>query len=200
MPEDQNQQAHPDGNEVRQGHGLSEPGGLPDAKELARPLGRWLGPVAIDGLTRLSGGASKQTWSFDAVGPGRHQDRVDLAAGSAWQAWRTRRARSGSGGHQLGAQRRPAGTGDAVLLIRSWPWHRRHGDAPCRWRDDCAPHLAGRPVLVSPAGTGQRSWAGSPRGCTRCPRRLRFRSPIRSPGYGSNWTRSGGRARCSSWP
>jgi aminoglycoside phosphotransferase (APT) family kinase protein len=41
---------------------------LPDGNELARPLHHWLGPVAIDGLTRLSGGASKETWSFDAIG------------------------------------------------------------------------------------------------------------------------------------
>jgi aminoglycoside phosphotransferase (APT) family kinase protein len=40
---------------------------LPDPGELARPLQHWLGPVSIEGLTRLSGGASKQTWSFDAV-------------------------------------------------------------------------------------------------------------------------------------
>ncbi|HXB48465.1 MAG TPA: phosphotransferase [Streptosporangiaceae bacterium] len=43
---------------------------LPDGNELARPLRHWLGPVTIEGLTRLSGGASKQTWSFDAVGAG----------------------------------------------------------------------------------------------------------------------------------
>ncbi|MGH3124219.1 MAG: hypothetical protein ACRDND_24815, partial [Streptosporangiaceae bacterium] len=28
-----------------------------------------LGPVTVDGLTRLSGGASRETWSFDAVSP-----------------------------------------------------------------------------------------------------------------------------------
>ncbi|MGH3406970.1 MAG: phosphotransferase family protein, partial [Streptosporangiaceae bacterium] len=28
-----------------------------------------LGPVTVDGLTRLSGGASRETWFFDAVGP-----------------------------------------------------------------------------------------------------------------------------------
>ncbi|HUA42619.1 MAG TPA: phosphotransferase family protein [Streptosporangiaceae bacterium] len=42
--------------------------GVPDRNELARPLGHWLGPVAVEGLARLSGGASKETWSFDAVG------------------------------------------------------------------------------------------------------------------------------------
>jgi aminoglycoside phosphotransferase (APT) family kinase protein len=35
---------------------------------LAPVLRPFLGPVAIEGLTRLSGGASKETWSFDAVG------------------------------------------------------------------------------------------------------------------------------------
>ena len=35
--------------------------------DLARLLSGWLGPVSIDGLTRLSGGASKETWSFDAI-------------------------------------------------------------------------------------------------------------------------------------
>jgi aminoglycoside phosphotransferase (APT) family kinase protein len=40
---------------------------LPDGNELARPLHRWLGPVTVEALTRLSGGASKETWSFDAV-------------------------------------------------------------------------------------------------------------------------------------
>ena len=40
---------------------------LPDPGELAGPLRHWLGPVSIEGVTRLSGGASKQTWSFDAV-------------------------------------------------------------------------------------------------------------------------------------
>jgi aminoglycoside phosphotransferase (APT) family kinase protein len=41
--------------------------GLPDGNELARPLHHWLGPVTVQALTRLSGGASKETWSFDAV-------------------------------------------------------------------------------------------------------------------------------------
>jgi aminoglycoside phosphotransferase (APT) family kinase protein len=50
------------------GNGAGAGSGLPDGTELARPLKHWLGPVAIEGLTRLSGGASKQTWSFDAVG------------------------------------------------------------------------------------------------------------------------------------
>ncbi len=40
---------------------------LPDGNELARPLRRLLGPVTIGDFARLSGGASKETWSFDAV-------------------------------------------------------------------------------------------------------------------------------------
>jgi len=40
-----------------------------DGNALARALVPWVGRGAsIDGLTLLSGGASKQTWSFDAVG------------------------------------------------------------------------------------------------------------------------------------
>jgi len=42
----------------------------PDRNALAGALGRWVGRgPAIEGLTLLSGGASKQTWSFDAVAP-----------------------------------------------------------------------------------------------------------------------------------
>jgi len=38
--------------------------------ELARALGRWAGRGAsIEDVTRLPGGASKETWSFDAVAP-----------------------------------------------------------------------------------------------------------------------------------
>ena len=42
--------------------------GLPDGNELAAALRHCLGPVTIEELTRLSGGASKETWSFDAAG------------------------------------------------------------------------------------------------------------------------------------
>jgi aminoglycoside phosphotransferase (APT) family kinase protein len=42
---------------------------LPDGNGLARALRPFAGPVSVEGLTRLSGGASKETWSFDAVGP-----------------------------------------------------------------------------------------------------------------------------------
>jgi aminoglycoside phosphotransferase (APT) family kinase protein len=41
---------------------------LPDRNEVARPLQHWLGPVTIEEFTRLSGGASKETWSFEAIG------------------------------------------------------------------------------------------------------------------------------------
>jgi len=41
-----------------------------DGNELARALAPWVGRGArIEALTLLSGGASKETWSFDAVGP-----------------------------------------------------------------------------------------------------------------------------------
>src|SRR5581483_3602035 len=37
-------------------------------RELAAALRDLLGAVTIENLTRLSGGASRETWSFDAVG------------------------------------------------------------------------------------------------------------------------------------
>jgi aminoglycoside phosphotransferase (APT) family kinase protein len=39
-----------------------------DERELAAALGGVLGPVTVEGLARMSGGASRETWSFDAVG------------------------------------------------------------------------------------------------------------------------------------
>jgi aminoglycoside phosphotransferase (APT) family kinase protein len=39
-----------------------------DPARLAGALRRRLGQVSIEGLTRLSGGASRETWAFDAVG------------------------------------------------------------------------------------------------------------------------------------
>jgi aminoglycoside phosphotransferase (APT) family kinase protein len=39
-------------------------------RALAAALHGVLGPVTVEGLTRLSGGASRETWSFDAVGSG----------------------------------------------------------------------------------------------------------------------------------
>jgi len=39
-----------------------------DARQLAAALRGTTGPVTIEGLTRLSGGASRETWAFDAVG------------------------------------------------------------------------------------------------------------------------------------
>jgi aminoglycoside phosphotransferase (APT) family kinase protein len=38
-----------------------------DGNRLARALRPVVGPVSVEGLTRLSGGASRETWSFDAV-------------------------------------------------------------------------------------------------------------------------------------
>jgi hypothetical protein len=40
-----------------------------DEAMLAGALHDRLGPVAIKGLTRLSGGASRETWAFDAIRP-----------------------------------------------------------------------------------------------------------------------------------
>src|SRR5262249_48290237 len=40
---------------------------LPDGNALASALRSLVGPVSIEGLPRLSGGASRQTWAFDAV-------------------------------------------------------------------------------------------------------------------------------------
>jgi len=61
MPKIPDQHRLPDGNAASVGSGL------PDGNELARPLHHWFGPVTVQALTRLSGGASKETWSFDAV-------------------------------------------------------------------------------------------------------------------------------------
>jgi len=49
---------------------------LIDERALAAALRGVLGTVTIEGLTRLSGGASRETWSFDAVGTGG--SRTDL--------------------------------------------------------------------------------------------------------------------------
>ena len=38
-----------------------------DEAMLADALNARLGPVAIKGMTRLSGGASRETWAFDAI-------------------------------------------------------------------------------------------------------------------------------------
>jgi len=39
-----------------------------DQNELGRALQPWTGPALIEGLTPMSGGASREIWSFDAVG------------------------------------------------------------------------------------------------------------------------------------
>jgi len=49
-------------------HAIPGQQSLPDGNELARALRPWVGSAHVEGLTRLSGGASKETWSFDAVG------------------------------------------------------------------------------------------------------------------------------------
>ena len=50
-----------------------------DAGQLAAALQDRLGPVTIEAVTRLTGGASRETWSFDAVGA----DGTRTAAGPA---------------------------------------------------------------------------------------------------------------------
>ena len=40
-----------------------------DGNGVASALAPLLGPVSVEGLTRLSGGASRETWAFDAVAP-----------------------------------------------------------------------------------------------------------------------------------
>lgn len=47
-----------------------------DERDLAAALRGILGPVTIAGLTRLSGGASRETWAFDAVSP--DESRTEL--------------------------------------------------------------------------------------------------------------------------
>lgn len=42
----------------------------PDAERLAHALARALGPVTVGGMRRLSGGASRETWTFDACDGG----------------------------------------------------------------------------------------------------------------------------------
>src|SRR5205085_6186586 len=41
----------------------------PDPVRLADAVARELGPGRVDGLRRFSGGASRETWSFDLVHP-----------------------------------------------------------------------------------------------------------------------------------
>jgi aminoglycoside phosphotransferase (APT) family kinase protein len=49
-----------------------------DERDLAAALRGVLGPVTIERLTRLSGGASRETWSFDAVADGGSRTRLVL--------------------------------------------------------------------------------------------------------------------------
>jgi aminoglycoside phosphotransferase (APT) family kinase protein len=49
-----------------------------DERHLAAALRDALGAVTIEGLTRLSGGASRETWSFDAVGAGGSRTELVL--------------------------------------------------------------------------------------------------------------------------
>jgi aminoglycoside phosphotransferase (APT) family kinase protein len=49
-----------------------------DERSLAASLRDVLGTVTVEGLTRLSGGASRETWSFDAVGAGGSRTELVL--------------------------------------------------------------------------------------------------------------------------
>jgi aminoglycoside phosphotransferase (APT) family kinase protein len=49
-----------------------------DERSLAAALRGVLGTVTIEDLTRLSGGASRETWSFDAVGAGGSRTELVL--------------------------------------------------------------------------------------------------------------------------
>jgi aminoglycoside phosphotransferase (APT) family kinase protein len=49
-----------------------------DEHHLAAALRAVLGTVTVEGLTRLSGGASRETWSFDAVGTGGSRTELVL--------------------------------------------------------------------------------------------------------------------------
>lgn len=56
-------------------HTASEAGTI--SQVLARAVGRYVGkPAAVEGLHRESGGASRQTWSFDAVADGRRYELI----------------------------------------------------------------------------------------------------------------------------
>ena len=50
-----------------------------DERTLAAALRDALGPVTIENLTRLSGGASRETWAFDAVSAGGIPHRTGAA-------------------------------------------------------------------------------------------------------------------------
>jgi aminoglycoside phosphotransferase (APT) family kinase protein len=49
-----------------------------DERDLAAALRHALGAVTVEGLTRLPGGASRETWSFDAVGDGGSRTELVL--------------------------------------------------------------------------------------------------------------------------
>ncbi|MDQ1468318.1 MAG: hypothetical protein QOH10_2733, partial [Actinomycetota bacterium] len=55
------------------------PSSPPDPERLAGTLARVLGPdLRVDELRRVSGGASRETWVFDAVGPDRQRHGLVL--------------------------------------------------------------------------------------------------------------------------
>src|SRR4051794_16481667 len=91
----------------------------PDPVRLAGVVGRVLGPgLRVEGLRRVSGGASRETWLFDAVGPDADTHRLLLrrgpggargpgAPGAAPPGLVRRGDRGGPGGQPAGATESP---------------------------------------------------------------------------------------------
>ena len=68
-------------------------GSPPDPERLSGALGRAFGPgLRIEGLQRVSGGASRETWLFDAVGPGDERQELVLRRDPGAQGGGTDRA------------------------------------------------------------------------------------------------------------
>src|SRR5262249_16169125 len=84
----------------------------PDAELLARALAPACGPGTIDRLRRLSGGASRETWSFDLVAPDGARHALVLRRDPAATALQSAR----STGYGLIAE--AAGAGVAVPKVR----------------------------------------------------------------------------------
>jgi len=64
----------------------------PDPERLARALARVLGPVTVDGMRRLSGGASRETWALDACSAGGARHELVLRRDPGGHAGSTSRA------------------------------------------------------------------------------------------------------------
>jgi len=120
------------------------------ADDVRAHLAALIGDVEVDGLRRLSGGASRETWSFDAVGP---DDRRPLIL------QRDRPGGSPKAGMPVQARllRAAAGAGVPVPAVlaadeRAVVVERLEGETIARkiLRDD--EYAAARPVLVAQVG------------------------------------------------